>query len=314
MGRNAGLASAFVSGALGVFWLVVIFIPSNWQTKEAAAISTFSLGLFTLESDHTFVTQALSFLLAKYRRAFDKLHEGTHTISDMKEHICSISGVWAATVGQDGSCDIWTKLYFGSWMMAVMAVFASLFFFLGAGFAYHYWKHEAREQIRLWIRLFFISGPAASLLGMIIYTSGAWNFSGWLNSFGEPTSSWGCVYMLCCVVSVLSFVPIVLNETLAKASWMEEGNEFRAQLRKDEREAALNAPYQGGYGAMGGGPQMGPMGSPPPGYGGAMGGGAQMLPGQGGGGYGSGPGMGPGPNPGAMMPGAPAPYGAAPFP
>lgn len=272
MGKGAGTASYVLAFVCAVAWLAAICTPTGWQAKDCGGILMIYAGLFKIESDKSFWGNAASLLLGKYGRGFTEVMKGTSTIRDMKDQVCAVDGMWTKIIGPNDSCGVWTELLYGSWMMAIFGFFTVIFFLCAAGFSYQYWQNEAREEPRKWARLFFIAAPCTGLLGVLIYTGCSWNFSNWMNTFGSSSSvGYSHAYMLSCFLCVISWVPCILNESFARYSWAEAGNEARADFRKEQREDALmEAQYgatAGGYGATGGYP-AGTNAPPPAGAGG----------------------------------------------
>jgi len=188
--------------------------------------------------------------------------KGTASIKEMQDQVCNIDGVWTRTIGQNDSCEVWSFLLYGSWIMAILGFCAALFFFIAAGFGYQYWTDEAREAPRKWARVFYVVAPCTSMLGLMLYTALSWNFSNWLNHFPSGGASLGYshVFMLAWFFSIISWIPCIINESFARYSWAEAGNEERAMFRKEQREDALMDASYGSTAASGGYAQQPPMG------------------------------------------------------
>jgi len=261
MGKGAGTAAYILALVCGVFWLIVIVLPSGWQAKDCAGLMTIYSGLFQLDFEPSLLLHSLSMLLGKYGRAFKKI-KGTASIKEMQDQVCNIDGIWTRTIGQNDSCEVWSFLLYGSWIMAILGFCAALFFFIAAGFGYQYWTDEAREAPRKWARVFYVVAPCTSMMGMILYTALSWNFSNWLNHFPSGGASLGYshVFMLAWFFSIISWIPCIINESFARYSWAEAGNEERAMFRKEQREDALMDASYGSTAASGGYAQQPPMG------------------------------------------------------
>jgi hypothetical protein len=265
MGRIAGQVSSGLSVILGLWWFVVLMVPTGWQHKKVAGYD-FYFGLWKVEMTQGkimgFLLDAVSGLsdtMKKVNKGLSELTEGKSDLASMKQSWCSY-GSW-------GGCDAITSVWSGSWVMGIFGFVGVVFFFLGAGFSHYYWQTEAREEPRMWARVAFIIAPSSTLLGLLIYTfctMGLGDLT--VLPTDSRTAAFSTAFLFAWVLAVLSFIPLVLHEVFAGKAWIEGHNEAAAEYRHDQREAAMDSAYGGndGYNSYGATAPMGaPMGGPP---------------------------------------------------
>jgi len=260
MGHIAGIAATGISGALGLFWFIAILYPYGWQQTNVVGVY-FYVGLYRVETTNAIVSLVPSFgidKVEKVKEAIKQVTSVTTTVQSMRNSWCSMPGFPDAL--KDGACDIWGWMFVGGMIMLVLGLIAVIFFVLGAGFSYFYWQNP-RAEPRMWARVAFIIAPSTACFALLLYTCLTWGFGDW-----DPTylrtehAAFSAVFMLCWTLAVLSWIPLVLHEVFAGKAWIEEHNEAASEYRHEQREAAMDGAYGGGYNYGATGP---PMGGPP---------------------------------------------------
>jgi len=266
----AALVGSFVSMALSLLWLLLLFGPMNWFWMENGLIKV-KLSLLYLYVEKGTAGHAgqktLSLLSAEQAKFFDEFVTSTHSIEDGTMRLCS--ALWNSLFDW---CDSWALAKYGSLVMLLFGTFAAICLAVGGFTGYYYNQVHATRTGRM--ATMSLVGAAVPLVfvGLFLYIVLTWQAGNGVASTRLRTeANW--MYcsglLLACVLTLLTGVPLYLQLMYAKKFGDEKDG------REDDGLAGYGAGAYGGggyggYGGYGGGaPAAAGYGNAGPGYGAA---------------------------------------------
>jgi hypothetical protein len=244
MGKCAGNIVVAVAVLLSIFWLIVICVPTGWQTK-ATLVWNFHVGLYYVKVDRgpvgmvahlgaAILDFGASKITKKQSRVFgDSLKmitEGEESLRFYRDMFCNTAVIPVLNM----SCAPWEHLLIGSWVMLLTTIMTIILLLSGAAFMYYYVHHNTRTKVRKWAMGLLTSGAIVNLMGLGAYTGLSFNFGHWLAELMLSSSgaTYSFVYVLALMLHLFTWTPVLIACTCAKAGEAEDIAEDMAWERK----------------------------------------------------------------------------------
>lgn len=232
---------------MGLSW-ALLAMQTNWHVQNDF-VAKLSVGL-----THVDVSGGFAVMVAKGMKDRFKgdVNPGLHTyhisLSDMKEIACaldpSLLGAAGALTGSSSLadfCHTWTQVYFSSMGLIFCISLEVVFMLLGSGFMHYYWNNNARAEPRQWGLTFNILAPVIVFLGMAQYGFFTHGLSEIRMFIAGSTPSYGNGFLMACTLTILSFVPIIIQVGFMGKDPLEDLNELKAE----EKKLAMQDAYAG---------------------------------------------------------------------
>jgi len=251
--KTSAHLGVFIAVVLAVAWFVCIFAPWNWQSSVGIFVNFYAnmLKMEIAEGTAPRILSSASHLFAGKNKVSDALREMLNKPMWMGEGTTELCQPHFDLVLH--WCNTWQMVKFGSWGMLGAGVTAACLLLLGALFLWYYANVNATHTGRMGAKLSFILAPVVAIIGFVQYVVLTLDFG--LMSAGfmpqMPQRMFDIGFMVCCLLCVLSWLPLAMHSLFVKANPNEKHGP------KDDEDMYVNNPA--GYNTFPGSGMENPM-------------------------------------------------------